>query len=90
MLRPSPLEPTNKVQQCGQSFAYRNRIPDFDALQSRLFSNCIGGRLTSPERADEFIRAIEALKVLLKPVGSGKPPTGREGLEDILREEEPN
>jgi hypothetical protein len=49
----------------------------------------IGGRITSAERADELIRAIEALKVLLKPVGSGTPPTGREGLEDLL-EGEPN
>jgi len=28
----------------------------------------VSGRLTSPERADEMIAAIEALKLLLKPM----------------------
>lgn len=42
----------------------------------------ITGRIDSAERADELVRAVNALKTLLRPVGSGKRPDEQAGGQD--------
>jgi hypothetical protein len=41
----------------------------------------VTGLLNTPERADEFVRAVNALKILLRPAGEAQRPDEAGGQE---------